>query len=164
MRVFCFSLLLLFLNVGHSNTPKYKNSNWYLDLVETKQVLLYSPSTDERAFLRVVKQRGGWHVGLLVQAFLTPSHARTKTHFEAIRPNTFWGNKHTTLLFHHDYPSGLKFLGWSESDDLVLWIMEKELIKVNFKTMNGKEISYTFNVSQLEGAMTEILRQQAALR
>ena len=42
--------------------------------------------------------------------------------------------------------------------------MAKELIEVNFKAMGGKEISYTFDVSQLEGAMSDILRKQAAMK
>jgi hypothetical protein len=164
MRLFCFSLLLLFLNVGYSIPPKYKNSGWFLDSIETDGVRLASLSNNKKALLKVIKERGkGWKAGLLVPPFLAPDVFELKINFEAIKPDTFWGKKHSTPLQYNDF-SPNPFLGWSYNEDAVTWIMEKEIIKASFKTMNGKEISYSFNVSQLEGAMTEILRQQAALR
>ena len=161
MRFLCL-FLFLFLNVAHSIPPRFKTSNWYFEQVTADRVMLMCVNAEKTALLKVKKYMSeGWRVGISVQPFLAPETFEIQTTFNAIKPSTFWGKKHSTPLENSESDG---FLGWGYTEDTVTWIMAKELIEVNFKAMGGKEISYTFDVSQLEGAMSDILRKQAAMK
>ena len=105
-----------------------------------------------------------WHVALMTDHFLVNNEwgaIGVLVSFNAKKPFTITNRSTKEMLNYDKYKEGLIFIGRSE--EVVNWIISKELIEVSIEEMGGTYKTFTFDTRGLKGVMLEAQKRQRAL-
>jgi hypothetical protein len=155
------------LAVQGAAPKKYRDTSWTIKKIQPDWISISNKGKGSIACTLFIGHGDGkpWHVALLTDHFLVNNQYESlgvRVSFKASKPFTITNRSTSEFLDYKKATDSLLFVGSTE--EVVNWIISKELIEVSIEEMGGIYKTFTFDTRGLREVMLEAQRRQRALK
>ena len=165
--VCCLFLISLSFTGHGADSERYGDTSWTIKKIQPDWISISNKGKGSIACTLFIGHGDGksWHVALLTDHFLVNNQYESlgvRVSFKASKPFTITNRNTSEFLDYTKATDNLLFVGSTE--EVVNWMIQKELIEVSIEEMGGTQKVFTFDTHGLKEVMLEAKRRQRALK